>query len=78
MAGAARRRAPLATTPSTRSYDSEAFLLPDGRVAVTGWNPRDNAFNLSIYIFSPPYLFKGQRPTISSGPSEITYGGTHS
>jgi hypothetical protein len=26
-------------------------------------------------IFSPPYLFKGPRPTITSAPSTITYGG---
>ena len=61
-----------------RSYHTEAVLLPDGRVAVTGGNPKDNSFNLSIDIFSPPHLCKGQRPTISSGPTEIMYGGTHS
>jgi hypothetical protein len=27
-------------------------------------------------IYSPPYLFKGARPTISSAPATATYGGT--
>src|SRR6185503_13124480 len=25
-------------------------------------------------VFSPPYLFNGTRPTISSAPSSVTYG----
>jgi hypothetical protein len=27
-------------------------------------------------MFSPPYLFKGARPTITSAPSSVGYGGT--
>lgn len=69
---------PLASAPSARVYHSEAVLLPDGRVAVMGGNPKDNSFNLTIDLFSPPYLFKGERPSVTSGPTEIKYGGTHS
>jgi hypothetical protein len=29
-------------------------------------------------IFSPPYLFKGARPTITSAPAEVGYGQTFS
>jgi galactose oxidase len=28
-------------------------------------------------IFSPPYLFNGPRPTITSRPSRLAYGGTY-
>ena len=28
----------------------------------------------SAQIFSPPYLFKGPRPTITSAPSTVSYG----
>jgi galactose oxidase len=35
-----------------------------------------NANHLDAEIFSPPYLFKGSRPWISSGPSTVNYGET--
>lgn len=52
-----------------RLYHSAAVLLPDGRVLSTGGNgyPTPEAF-------SPPYLFKGARPTLSGVPSEVGYG----
>lgn len=52
-----------------RLYHSAAVLLPDGRVLSTGGNgyPTPEAF-------SPPYLFKGARPTLSGVPSAIGYG----
>lgn len=52
-----------------RGYHSGAVLLPDARVAVIGGNNHP-----SLEIFSPPYLFKGQRPTISSAPENVKYG----
>ncbi len=54
-----------------RLYHSAAVLLPDGRVLSTGGNgyPTPEAF-------SPPYLFKGPRPTLSGVPSTIGYGQT--
>jgi hypothetical protein len=31
---------------------------------------------LSAEFFSPPYLFKGSRPTITQAPQQLQYGGT--
>ena len=52
-----------------RVYHSAALLLPDGRVLSTG----GNGFPQSE-IFSPPYLFNGTRPTITSAPTSVAYG----
>ena len=54
-----------------RRYHSTATLLPDARVLVAGGD-----FQPSGEIFSPPYLFRGPRPEISSSPDIISYGGT--
>jgi Domain of unknown function (DUF1929)/Glyoxal oxidase N-terminus/Kelch motif len=61
-----------------RGYHSIALLLPDARVLVAG---KDGLFNAPPYqypeqrveIFSPPYLFAGTRPTITSAPTVIGY-----
>jgi Galactose oxidase-like, Early set domain len=54
--------------PSERKYHSHALLLPTGEVMSCGW------FNNTIDVFSPPYLFKGARPEITSSPEEIHLG----
>lgn len=54
-----------------RNYHSEALLLPDGRVATFGSNPIDNSFEMRIEIYSPAYMFKGERPAITGGTNEI-------
>jgi chitodextrinase len=60
-----------------RLYHSVAVLLPDGRVYVAGSGGADAVTNQrSAQIFSPPYLFKGARPTISSAPATVGYGKT--
>jgi Domain of unknown function (DUF1929) len=64
----------MAADPIGRTYHSSAFLLPDGRVVAMGSNPGDGSFDMHISVFSPPYLFKGTRPQITSAPAEIHYG----
>ena len=56
-----------------RMYHSSAVLLPDGRVVVGGG---EAAGRLRSQIYSPPYLFKGARPTISGSPGTAAWGST--
>jgi hypothetical protein len=59
-----------------RDYHSEYLLLPDGRVAVFGSNPLsdDNYFDTHVEVYSPPYLYAGDRPKITSTPRTMTLG----
>jgi len=60
-----------------RLYHSIAMLMPDGRVFVAGTGDDTSAFvpdERNAQVFSPPYLFKGPRPTITSSPSMVHYG----
>jgi galactose oxidase-like protein len=68
-----------------RLYHSTALLLPDARVVTAGGNPeggkhvqwnQDPDEEMRIEIFSPPYLFKGGRPSIAAAPVEWKYGKT--
>ena len=64
-----------------RAYHSTAVLLPDGRVLSTGddLNPTSDGThqtsspNDTGEIYSPPYLFQGPRPVISSAPDAVDW-----
>jgi glycosidase len=68
-----------------RCYHSTAVLLPDGRVfsggggeyapvvGVDQGNPPINT-HANAQLFSPPYLFRGKRPTITGAPRKVQYG----
>ncbi len=63
-----------------RLYHSMAILLPDGTVWLAGSNPNYNVYEPRVEIYKPAYLFNSDgsaatRPTISSLPSTITWGG---
>jgi len=66
----------LASMNAPRLYHGTALLLPDATVLVSGAgrspgpSPLDQ---LNGEIFTPPYLYKGPRPTITSAPSLLTY-----
>jgi hypothetical protein len=64
----------MASPQRPRLYHSTALLLPDGRVASLGGNPSSQVIERSIEIFSPPYLFRGERPEIAECPSQISFG----
>jgi len=77
---AAERWSPTAETWTTlasmqipRLYHSTALLLPSGLVLSAGGG-RFGVDQPSAELYAPPYLFKGARPTITSAPSQITYG----
>jgi hypothetical protein len=60
----------MASLTKKRGYHSIALLLPDGRVLSAG----GTFGGPSAEIYSPPYLFHGSRPTISSAPASVGYG----
>lgn len=65
----------LAGNRVPRVYHSTTLLLPDGRVLHGGSGdgvglPRE----LTAEILSPPYLFRGPRPSIEAAPEAVGYG----
>lgn len=59
----------MASGTVPRIYHSTALLLPDARVLVAGGNGYTQT-----EIYSPPYLFAGPRPALSSAPASVGRG----
>jgi hypothetical protein len=78
LAGPWQAMSPL-PTGEHRLYHSLLFLQDDGRVVSVTSNPNGGvtAQSKSFLVYSPPYLSKGTRPTITSTPTEVRYGGTY-
>jgi|HubBroStandDraft_4_1064222.scaffolds.fasta_scaffold00167_6 hypothetical protein len=66
----------MASMHTPREYHSTALLLPDGRVLQSGMGADFGQVpnETSAEFFSPPYLFKGARPTITVAPGQVHYG----
>jgi hypothetical protein len=65
----------MASSSVDRAYHSVALLMPDGRVLQAGGGAAGavapNQPNAQYY--SPPYLFRGPRPVISTLPTSLRY-----
>jgi hypothetical protein len=57
-----------------RTYHSTAVLLPDGRVLSAGDDRVPQSTTDQAELYSPPYLFKGARPRITTAPAAVPYG----
>ncbi|GAA3839052.1 radical copper oxidase GlxA [Streptomyces chiangmaiensis] len=65
-----------------RNYHSGSILLPDGRVMFFGSdslygdkaNTEPGVFEQRIEIYTPPYLYRDSRPSLSGGPQTIARG----
>ncbi|MGZ4878149.1 MAG: carboxypeptidase regulatory-like domain-containing protein [Candidatus Angelobacter sp.] len=62
----------MASIAVYRGYHSTALLLADGRVLSAG----GNVGGPNAQLFSPPYLFAGARPSISTAPTSAGYAQT--
>ncbi|KAI5360847.1 putative carbohydrate-binding WSC, glyoxal oxidase, galactose oxidase/kelch, beta-propeller [Septoria linicola] len=75
-----KRMTVMANTTIARLYHSEAVLLDDGRVLVSGSDPEDNTYPQEYRneFFLPPYLLGNKpRPAFDSADLDWAYGSTH-
>ena len=71
------RMSVMANTTIDRLYHSEAILLDDGRVLVSGSDPQDPRFKQEYRVetFTPPYLLSGlAQPTYQISQKDWAYG----
>lgn len=64
----------MAAQTAPRIYHSTAVLLPNGQVLSAGMD--SGSYQYTAELYSPPYLFRGPRPTIDAAPSSVGYGET--
>ncbi|MFD4971520.1 galactose oxidase-like domain-containing protein [Streptomyces sp. NPDC058424] len=65
-----------------RNYHAGSILLPDGRVMFFGSdslygdkaNTKPGTFEQRVEIYTPPYLYRDARPSLSGGPQTIARG----
>ncbi|KAI1981283.1 hypothetical protein LOZ39_006609 [Ophidiomyces ophidiicola] len=72
-----QRMSVMANTTISRMYHSEAILMADGRVLVSGSDPQDAEFpqEYRVEVFLPPYLLSGAaRPTFTIQNKDWEYG----
>jgi hypothetical protein len=68
----------LGNTTIARMYHSEATLLPDGRVLISGSDPQTPGLpeELRIEVYIPPYLSSGlKQPVVTVSNTDWSYGG---
>jgi Domain of unknown function (DUF1929)/Divergent InlB B-repeat domain len=69
----------LANASVVRVYHSTTALLADGRVLSTGSGEGNGTTRQNSYeIYSPPYLFQGDRPSYTLSSNDVHYGGSFS
>ena len=65
----------MARMRTPRQYHGTALRMPGARVLVAGSGDSYGGPNQTVAeYYSPPYLFKGPRPSITSAPTEIRFG----
>ena len=72
-----QRMSIMANTTIARLYHSEAILMQDGRVMVSGSDPQDgkNPEEYRVEVFVPPYLTAGRaRPSFTIANKDWSYG----
>ena len=76
-----QRMSILNSTTIARMYHSEATLLPDGRILVSGSDPQTKGFpeELRLEVYIPPYLSQGlKQPQFTITQTDWAYSGKYS